>query len=234
MAVSTYSPNQQTKQQLDELDALLQRMLASPAPNAESTPSEPISSRANNPAFSTPPPAVVYSSQAPIQSEPVAQPWLMQSPAPTAGSMYSQAPMATAADAPVEPAVPEPRFFAAQTSTAPAAQTPFPYAMVFGPLPVNQMPAASPPPTNYTPPGGIPAPQWAAPKIVETPPLPVSLWPLYVMNKLFDVVTLPLGPLGSWLRQSAGRNALGWLGVLMILGAIGWGVADWYGLNWTP
>lgn len=214
MAVSVYSSNQQTKQQLEELDALLQRMLASPPPNTDLMPADSTRSAAA-------PAAVVYSSQ-PIHSEPPAQPWMTQA-AP---------PMATAADASIEQTAGQPQFFG-PVNSAPAPQTPFPYAMVFGAQPNHQAPTVIAPISNQPVNHGIPAPQWEAPKPVSTPPLPVMLWPIYVMNKVFDLVTLPLGPLGSWLRQTSGRNAMGWLGVLMILGAIGWGIADWYGLDWT-
>ena len=46
-----------------------------------------------------------------------------------------------------------------------------------------------------------------------------------------------LGPLGARLRHGSGRTALGWLGIAMILAAIGWAIADWDGsakLDWTP
>ena len=226
MAVSLYSPNQQTKQQLEELDTLLQRMLALPT-NGQEPPMAMIPQAPEE--FVPSPPTLPVPTRAPSDS--VVQSWRVQTPMATPSATFAnQPPLAM----PVDPAPPEPRFFASPTtpSTAQAAPSPFPYQMVFGP----QTASAAPAMPVMTPAAGtgIPAPQWQAVKPVsDAGPLPFSLWPLFVLNKLFDLLTLPLGPLGSWLRQPGGRNTLGWLGLLMILGAIGWGVADWYGMDWT-
>lgn len=224
MAVSLYSPNQQTKQQLEELDTLLQRMLALPT-NGQEPPMAMIPQVPE--AFVPSPPTLPVPTRAP-SSDSVVQSWRVQTPTAT---MANQPPLAT----PVEPAPPEPRFFAspiAQSMAPQAAPSPFPYQMVFGPQTASAAPAM--PVMTPAPATGIPSPQWQAAKPTsEMAPLPFSLWPLFVLNKLFDLLTLPLGPLGSWLRQPSGRNTLGWLGILMILGAIGWGVADWYGMDWT-
>ncbi len=32
---------------------------------------------------------------------------------------------------------------------------------------------------------------------------------------------------------AVGRNLLGWLGIAMIVGSLGWAAADWYGAAWT-
>jgi hypothetical protein len=53
------------------------------------------------------------------------------------------------------------------------------------------------------------------------------LWPLKFANGAFDVFTHLLGPLGSWLRQPSGRNFLGWLGLVLLLAAIALQVVMW-------
>jgi hypothetical protein len=231
MAVSLYSPNQQTKQQLEELDTLLQRMLALPVNGHDPAPSTPTYAAPGPEAFVPSPPTLPAPTRSVPGNDQIVQAWRVQTPATESEIVTfngQHPPLAT----PVEPAPPEPRFFAAPTSGS-SAPAPFPYSMVFGPQTAAAAPAM--PVNNTAPRTGIPAPQWEAPTpSTELGPLPFALWPLFVLNKLFDLLTLPLGPLGSWLRQPGGRNALGWLGMLMILGAIGWGVADWYGLDWLP
>lgn len=232
MTPSIYSPHQQTRQQLEELDSLLQRMLSLPVNPA--TASAPVPA-ATPEAFAPSPPTQTLPARS-AASDATVQSWRVQNPMqePTILPFSNpQPPLAT----PVEP-LPEPRFFATSAAApAPAmAASPLPYTMVFGPQTTAAgMPAANVLPPMYAPGMGIPAPQWEAPKTaaLDRPPLPMSLWPIYLINRIFDLLTLPLGPLGSWLRQSSGRNVMGWMGVLMILAAIGWAVADWYGLDWT-
>ncbi|MFO0967497.1 MAG: hypothetical protein U0793_18215 [Gemmataceae bacterium] len=59
----------------------------------------------------------------------------------------------------------------------------------------------------------------------------ILLQPLIAFNILFDLATRFLGPFGRWLRTAAGRNALGAAGLGLILLGIGWLVRDW--LSWT-
>lgn len=56
-----------------------------------------------------------------------------------------------------------------------------------------------------------------------------ALAPLAGINRLFDRGTRLLGPLGRWLRSTSGRRALGWLGLGLWLAAIVWGVLKWIG-----
>jgi hypothetical protein len=53
------------------------------------------------------------------------------------------------------------------------------------------------------------------------------LLPLRFTNGIFDVLTQLLGPLGSWLRQPSGRTFLGWLGLALLLAAIALQVVLW-------
>ena len=234
MAISTYSPNQQTKQQLEELDALLQRMLTLPVSGTETATVESSRFSPNPEVFAPSPPTHALTPRLEAGSQPTAQEWRAQTPVlETIGTVYvpMQAPLATPVEVPHGQSIPEPRFFATgATSPQPAASTPppSPYSMVFGSqsaIPVS--------PSNQLVSSVTVTQQRGVGSATATPPLSPVLWPVYVLNKLFDLFTWPLGPVGSWLRKRSGRNALAWLGVLMILGAIGWGVADLRGLDWT-
>jgi hypothetical protein len=56
--------------------------------------------------------------------------------------------------------------------------------------------------------------------------------PLVRANQAFDRLTYPLGPAGYWLRSVGGRDVLGWAGVLLITGSVAWAVLDWLGWTW--
>jgi hypothetical protein len=83
-----------------------------------------------------------------------------------------------------------------------------------------------------------------APALIETPVIekPTAVpesaaprwwqWPLLGFNVVFDLLLLPLGPLGGWLRGSAGRRLLGSLGLLALAGAGALALADWIGWTW--
>jgi hypothetical protein len=55
------------------------------------------------------------------------------------------------------------------------------------------------------------------------------LLPLKAMNWVFDLYTLPFGPVGRLLRGSGGRNVLGMTGLILLAIAIGCGVVEWMG-----
>jgi hypothetical protein len=58
-----------------------------------------------------------------------------------------------------------------------------------------------------------------------------KFWPLLLVNGLFDVLTLPLGPLGSALRSRWGRAFLGAVGMLCLAAAGAWCILDYLGLD---
>jgi hypothetical protein len=64
------------------------------------------------------------------------------------------------------------------------------------------------------------------------PPLAWWLKPAGWFNDAFNLLLLPLGPLGSWLRGRVGRNLLGALGLLALAAAAGLALADWIGWTW--
>ncbi len=75
-------------------------------------------------------------------------------------------------------------------------------------------------------------PLFSQPKTLDRPPTPTWLMPFVIVNKIFDVLFFLMGPFGAGLRTPSGKNFLGWLGLLMLLGAIGWVVGEWYGVKW--
>jgi len=58
------------------------------------------------------------------------------------------------------------------------------------------------------------------------PPQSLALLPLRAINWCFDKALSPLGAPGRWLGSRTGRNVIGWTGVLLILLAAGWGTAE--------
>jgi len=56
--------------------------------------------------------------------------------------------------------------------------------------------------------------------------------PLVWMNAAFDGCTAWLGPAGGWLRSGRGRAVLGWTGLAFLSAALTWGVLEWTGWTW--
>jgi hypothetical protein len=198
--MATPSTSLPTRQQLDEIDALLQRMLSLPGVPGE--PAEPATPPITYPASAVrevPPPSP------PAPGEPVVREWRVDwtpPPAPAGPSVVAwgaPVPLATAADLP-------PRF---DPTPAPVYAVPAPAELPYAVPYVS----GQPPSSTVQPPVG----------------LPIQL--LIALNGVFNVLTYLLGPVGTWLR-GAGRNTLGWLGILMLLAAAGWAVGQWYGIDW--
>jgi hypothetical protein len=61
---------------------------------------------------------------------------------------------------------------------------------------------------------------------------PLILLPLLLLNKAFDVTTVLLGAPGAWLRGPGGRRVLGWTGFALIAGAGLWLAKDFLGWTW--
>jgi hypothetical protein len=209
MATPT-TANLPTRQQLDEIDALLRRMLTLPPlagePATAPTPQPP-------PATHVYPPPVVREMPAPtpaVPGEPVVQSWRAewtqpqqpQSAAGPASVVAWGSPVPQPADAPP---------WAMQSG--PAAAPPF--AIPVSPGPIIQ-PVSSP---SNQPTGG--ARQTESPFVLL----------LVLLNGLFNVLTYLLGPLGAWIR-GPGRGIVGWAGILMILAAGVWALGNWYGYDW--
>ena len=56
--------------------------------------------------------------------------------------------------------------------------------------------------------------------------------PLLWLNRRFDRATRWLGGLGHWLRGSAGRMLLGYMGIALFALAIAWVLRDWLRWGW--
>jgi hypothetical protein len=61
-------------------------------------------------------------------------------------------------------------------------------------------------------------------------PVPWRL--LVAVNQLFDAFTYPLGPPGRWLRGPSGRACVGWAGVTLLVVAAAWTLLEWLAWIW--
>jgi hypothetical protein len=69
--------------------------------------------------------------------------------------------------------------------------------------------------------------------VPEEPLLAVWLRALLWVNLAFDVLLLPWGAPGRWLRRDgAGRSLLGLIGILLLLAALGLSTLEWFGWTW--
>jgi hypothetical protein len=245
-ASGTEPTSHPTRELLDELDALMQRMLALPVNQLE----EELRTMAEE--TSAPP-----TGDRLAESEEVAS-----NPAPPANSGEALRTRSISADVPG----------AARAEEAGDMAPPHAPLIAFQPLPpANQ---AAPPtfPPESDPPGEKPDSDWerllaAGPEVlaalgrpetldqpsktpeeVITPGSPSSsmdaqaasslprrgsLWlrPILWSNWVFDGVTRWLGPPGRWLRSPAGRSVMGWIGLGLLAGAAAWLLA--FGFGWT-
>ena len=243
MSTTTYRPNSETKQQLEELDALIQRMLGLPLGLETESPA-PASTLPPVPQFTQPISPTSNLTIKPLPTPPsTVQAWRVEMPAPLpaqAEVVPAEVPWATAID-PTPTPLPLPRFRLPPVVAMPASVPTFPppprqSPLVFGsqmPLPPMAEPVQGYPSTTAAPvsrPAGLAAP---GPKTAIDFPVPWTWWPIIGFNRLVEVLLYCFGPLGAAFTKPLGRNLIGWLGVLMILGAIAWGIADWLGVDWT-
>jgi hypothetical protein len=195
---------QSTKQMLDELDALMEKMLTLPVSdveNAEAFPppsmkGPPLSATLTllEPSDSSPPPA----SKRPAHQKPKEEagsegtdtPWPFNPP------HYSVP--GNSADAPS----PEPE---------PLTNEVVPPSVLPKLEPLMQEIAEAPGPSLGT--------QWL-------------YLPLVWVNLGFDGVTRRLGGAGNWMRSEAGRMLLGLSGIALLAAAAVWFLKDWLGWNW--
>jgi len=207
-----------TRQQLDEIDALLRRMLSLPSMAGE--PSEPTIPAATFGPTPAPEPVIreVAPLQPPIASDPVVRSWRVDWPQtpPVASQPPSVVAWGTPVSAPVQHTAWVP------PSPPPAAATPGP-----------QIPFAMPAPSNdfRTLPIATTVPASVVPPATSEKTTSLFVWALIVLNGAFNLLTYLLGPLGTWLRGS-GRSSLGWLGIMMVLGSAIWALGNWYGYDW--
>jgi hypothetical protein len=207
------SPLQATRQQLDELDALIERMLALPVNQLpeELEPGEQLAASAEPAA--TPPPVVAANPFAIRDPDPSgaseslpSEEWVLEErerlPSPTEGAPDTY------------PFLEElPEHPAASPSSGKGLQE------HHYPSPAKQEGLQERPPAKPNP----------APELSDEEFVARWLIPLVGVNRAFDGASLWLGPPGRWLRGSWGRGILGGAGLILLAAAVAWGVLDWLG-----
>jgi hypothetical protein len=224
MPAPAVSPNDLTRQQLDELDALLQRMLSLPV---------------GKPAEAAPPPKLP---DPPVPDPIPAQPVRIDPPAP-AKTPHLTFPPARENPVVVSATVPA-ATVAEMRSFTPPAPKPFEFPSpdrLFGP---------PTPDTGVTPPTAVaepfgPVPIHVPPAVEDDPEpvalvapvpsagssrVPVAHWPLFGVNWMLERMLDLFGPPGQILCSPAAKTVLGWGGVLLLTGAGAW-VAR--GMGWV-
>jgi hypothetical protein len=210
------SPNDLTRQQLDELDALLQRMLSVPLAPADTPMPAGIPPARNGDSAGGPP---------------LPPSWRVDPPAPAAGASLPHialpepppavAPKLEAQQAPLPPAPASP----------PPLPVPAPKPVAVAPAPVPKPPAPAPAPKAAPPVVPPPVPRVAAP-ITPVPtfaatgtasppastsaPVALPLLPLVAFNALFDSICSVFGPLGRLLRSGLFKHIYGFGGLALI------------------
>jgi hypothetical protein len=246
-----------TRQQLDELEALMRRMLELPVNGLEEDRAAPV------PAVEPEAPPRIETDLDRILAEFPARSWPMhrEAAAPeTAPELILPRPPAAEIAREREPEMMPPPVTAldlnldgegrdALTSDVPAHEPDVPSAAEEAPpLPPEPDPASAvasppatesawhdPPPVRRPEPIIVPSiPTAVAPPaaIPDEPPVLALFRPLVWVNDTFDRCTYLLGPAGRWLSGRHGRALLGLLGLLLLAAATAWGVLDWMGWTW--
>jgi hypothetical protein len=211
MATPT-TANLPTRQQLDEIDALLRRMLTLP-PLAGESAAAPAPTPVPIPASQVYPPPVVREILPPVPpspGDPVVHSWRAEWPQTLQPQTPAIAPSVVAWGSPVPQQMEHPPW--AMASGPAGSPPPFAVPVSVGPIiqPILQ-------PTNPS----------SGTRQTES----LFVLSLVLLNGLFNLLTYLLGPLGTWVR-GPGRGMLGWAGILMILAAAVWALGNWYGYDW--
>jgi hypothetical protein len=214
---ATDAPLQTTKQMLDELDAMMERMLALPVHELDSAPALP----------KTPPLAPEESAltnaptnQAEVETLPPPQP-----SAPPRKSKLADL-LSELKTKPREEISP------GHAATNPPhlklpAESPVSLSSMPPPPPLPEMLTNSPVPPTLL---GKLEPLLAT--IPDARPPRTRRWlygPLVGINHLFDRVTSGMGGVGYLLSSAGGRTILGLSGIALLLASAGWLVRDWMG-----
>ena len=191
-----------TRQMLDELDALMERMLALPINETEQAPAPPIAPI--SPAAPSAPPmaAKLALLQVPVEDPPL-------DPA-HAGTNPSHLPTLNAVRTEARPTIPLP---------------PLPHAPAIAPTPLSDRilpPVVQPKVDNAL--DDVPEPD-------DTAASWFIAWLLWG-NRAFDRATLSFGERGEWLRSPSGRSMLGATGLMLVAAALLWLLHDWLGWTW--
>lgn len=226
MSSTPPTPNDLTRQQLDELDALLQRMLTLPLPTPEPAILSPAPS-----AWRMDPPAPL---RRPFVTEevPVREPEPVAVAAPamfvpilntTAPEVFKPFPTVTLATAFQPPTV----------ELDPPEMPPAPVTLRGVDAPA--LPAGF---RTETLPEPVPEPEPVVLVEAESPPVeeepsprvPVFLWPLFAVNWILETVLGLFGPLGVLTTNTVSKHVLGVLGVILLAAAGAWAAR---GMGWV-
>jgi hypothetical protein len=232
MSTTPRSTVQASREQLDELDALLQRMLdVTVEPVAD--PEAPSAVGAVGPVDEAPAmvdmPSLTTVSSPGGQKRPVlarVRPDEKTFPAYRTESDPTKAEGQTARRAPQAPAPSAPAVITPSATPAPPVEGPTIKILQPGttaPAPLTTEKRISD--------HGSPAPGVSPATSVE-PPLVWWQWPLGWLNLPFDYLASRLGSPGRWARQPNGRRILGWIGVGLLGIAVFLLILDWIG--WPP
>lgn len=264
------SPNDLTRQQLDELDVLLQRMLALPVSSPEPAvafppppplPDLPPAAPRPAPRAVPDPPAVSWRADTPASGSKA--PHLTPAPEPATAFTPSVLPFPPSARAnptpeplplplpPPRPApvqdAPVPRMFAPPPSFTPPPEPPTPVVSPgtlrgvdapalpldfrrADPMPAPTLPGVEFPEVNPFADPLPPADEAEPAATAAARPVPVYLWPVFALNWVIEFALGWFGPVGQVLMRPLAKTVLGWLGVLLLLGA---GVWTARGLGWV-
>ncbi len=235
MSTPPRSTVQASREQLDELDALLQRMLELPVDPSE----DPAAASSSNESTKIPPPAP---KEIPAVAT-IASPGGLKRPAPPRGYTDDRGSSRTGSEVPKAEAKQPAARRSAQApqkpaTVAPSTPTPSPEGPTIKIVaPGEGAPARPPQPSSPTAPGSVGSDvETAVATVVPAngPPAPVAIWqwPLGWLNLMFDFVACRLGPPGRWARQPTGRRILGWIGVALLCVSLVLLILDWIG--WPP
>lgn len=226
------SPNDLTRQQLDELDGLLQRMLgipttgpaATPAPTPVELPPIPGAWRLDRPVESRPhlteeidliPLTAAVDTLAALGLRKTDEPDPLWGPDPLARYTTPAA---------------DPRLFApptADTGVPPSTAT---VRGVDAPaLPLGFRSAFVEPPTPAPAPAASKPEAAPAPAVPPSPRVSVVLWPVFALNWVLETLLGLFGPLGTAAKRPAAKHLLGACGVLLLAAA---GVWSARGMGW--
>jgi hypothetical protein len=238
------APLNPTRHQLEELDALLQRMLSLPLNQSESVlPQAPPPPPAMPQMMASPPPmaprpAPVAPPAAPRRrAEPPSgdNAWNVPLPATGAPTVLNGWPVGieslnVSATSTVTPKPAPSRLRVTSVPNPHEAQPIMPQAAMpaapAGVQPQQRLRVEPPPMTIPIPP---PRPQ---PLMPLEAPLPFYLWPMGVVDRTMGNMLAAFGPPGRWLGQGGGKVFFGWCGLVMLAAAAVWGVMDYMGWSW--
>jgi hypothetical protein len=235
--VAPPTPNA-TKQLLDELDALMERMLALPV-NDLGDALEPeagaATDRSPTPSDKAARPAAHATAECPPVEEvsgDMVRPATDVTPESLGGLRINRHTGS--------PSLPAPHWKPEQMQEAERFLSADPPA-AFGPhpafAPIATVPLSTPPDTT---PGSLPVTPSPRPRILPRPwptyasPSLGALWDRWLVwtNRTFDRYTCWLGKPGRWLQGPTGRTVLGWLGLGLLAAAGAWTLSIWFDWTW--